>query len=89
MARDRLEKPHDWRCDGCGHVRCEHTRPRSCFQCGPATFSALTAANDRERTEIALRLKSPKRHDAGKAPAAQRDVNHLPLFVAANEPVLL
>jgi hypothetical protein len=40
---------------------------------------------ERERTEIAARLSSPKR--PGHVDAA--DVNHLPLFVAANEPRLL
>ena len=89
MPRDPLEPPHDWRCDRCGHVRSERTKPRYCFQCLDATFSPLTAANSRERLELELRLKSPKRADAGKQPAGQRDVNHLPLFIAANEPGLL
>jgi hypothetical protein len=41
--------------------------------------------SDRHRQEIELRLKSPKRPGAVTA----EDVNHLPLFVAANEPSLL
>jgi hypothetical protein len=44
---------------------------------------------ERERIEIELRLKSPKRADAGKPPAGQRDAAHLPLFIAANEPTFL
>lgn len=38
-----------------------------------------------ERIEIAARLRSPKR--PGHVDAA--DVNHLPLFIAANEPRML
>lgn len=40
---------------------------------------------ERERAEIEARIRSPKR--PGNVAAA--DVNHLPLFIAANEPNLL
>lgn len=46
------------------------------------------SAGDRQRLELELRLKSPKRANPGKAPAPQADAGHLPLFVAANEPEL-
>lgn len=39
---------------------------------------------ERERIEIALRLEAPKR-----SPVAQADVDHTPLFVAANEPRMI
>jgi hypothetical protein len=38
---------------------------------------------------LAVRLGSPKRADPGAIVAGQSDASHLPLFVAANEPVLL
>lgn len=44
--------------------------------------------SDRQRLELELRLKSPKRADAGKPPAPQADAGHLPLFIATNEPEL-
>lgn len=43
-------------------------------------------ASERERQEIALRLASPKRANAGAAIEQQQDAAHLPLFVHANEP---
>jgi hypothetical protein len=46
---------------------------------------AVARQTARDREEIALRLASPKR--PGHVDAA--DVNHLPLFVAANEPTFL
>lgn len=50
----------------------------------------MTAAtSDRDRQLVELRLRSPKRADAGKAPPAQHDAGHLPLFVAGNEPRLI
>jgi hypothetical protein len=43
---------------------------------------------DRQALELELRIRSPKRANPGKAPAAQADAGHLPLFIAANEPEL-
>lgn len=51
------------------------------------TFGLDGCADDRQR--IALRLASPMRADPGRYIAAQADAGHLPLFIAANEPVLL
>ena len=85
MPRDPLEPPHQWRCESCGHV----DRLKWCPNCLGEHFAPLSACNDRERIELELRLKSPKRADAGKPPSGQRDVNHLPLFIAANEPRFL
>ena len=45
--------------------------------------------NDRDRQILELRLKSPKRANAGKPVAPQADSAHLPLFVAGNEPRLI
>lgn len=50
---------------------------------------AARMAAERERQRIALRLASPKRADAGAIVVDQADAGHLPLFIAANEPVLL
>jgi hypothetical protein len=43
---------------------------------------------ERQALELELRAKSPKRGEPGRAPAAQADAAHLPLFIAANEPKL-
>lgn len=44
---------------------------------------------DRQREEMRLRAASPKRANAGKPIADQRDAGDCPLFIAANEPRLL
>lgn len=51
------------------------------------TFGLDGCADDRQR--IALRLASPMRADPGRIIAGQADAGHLPLFIAANEPVML
>jgi hypothetical protein len=48
----------------------------------------MTTDPDRQRLELELRLRGPKRANPGKAPEPQADAGHLPLFVAANEPEL-
>lgn len=48
-----------------------------------------SCGSDRERQEIALRLASPKRANAGTPIEQQQDAAHLPLFVHANEPKLI
>jgi hypothetical protein len=87
---------YDWHCCGCGHVQTSprHPAPRECLSglgCagGFRGFPARGQANERDRQEIALRAKAPKRADPGRVIAAQADAGHLPLFVAANEPTLL
>lgn len=44
---------------------------------------------ERERQLLQLALRSPKRADPSRAPAAQADAGHLPLFIAASEPRLI
>lgn len=50
---------------------------------------AYAHTSERERQEIALRLASPKRAEAGAEIVPQADAAHLPLFVQANEPKLI
>ncbi len=52
-------------------------------------LDTAAAVTESYRQRIALRLASPMRADPGRTRAAQADAGHLPLFIAANEPVLL
>jgi hypothetical protein len=91
MTVEEFWNDHQWvsTCGVCGE-RIEGNPPRPTDSKGiydeaGCRHASCMRTSDRHRQEIELRLKSPKRPGAVDA----QDVNHLPLFVAANEPTLL